>query len=55
MHLRRFGHPEWVRQMSFVGVLRFGEWSVMRGAAGSPPVVGSGNLLIMDDRVAPDN
>ena len=41
------GLPEWVGQAEFGGVLRFGDWSVMRGGLGDGP------LWIMDNEVAP--
>ena len=42
----------------FVGVLRFGDWSVMRSpflSQNFPPAVGAGGLWILDNQVAPDN
>ena len=47
--LQTLGLPEWVGQLSFVGVLKFGDWSVMTDLSES------GALLIMSDEVAPDN
>jgi hypothetical protein len=49
------GLPEWVGHASFVGVLTFGDWSVMRGASGVPNIPGTGGLWIMDNEVAPDS
>ena len=43
--------PQWVAHSTFIGVLTFGDWSVLM--TGDP--VGTGDLLIMDNEVAPDN
>ena len=57
---RSLGLPEWVGSgyADFVGVLRFGDWSVMRSpflSQNFPPAVGAGGLWILDNQVAPDN
>jgi hypothetical protein len=51
--LRTIRLPEWLSHIDFVGVLKFGDWSVMRGSSGSG--VGTNELLIMVNEVAPDN
>ena len=43
--------PEWLAHSNFVGVLGFGDWSVLR--AGDP--AGTGDLLIMANEVAPSS
>jgi hypothetical protein len=57
--VQALGLPEWVGVVSFVGVLTFGDWSVMRDASqidvGALAGVGTGNLVIMDSALAPDS
>ena len=46
--LRSLGLPEWVAHISFVGVLKFGDWSVMKDLSET------GDLLVMANEVAPE-